>query len=122
MADKSIFRRNLQSSCYYGRMQAGYSDDWTFTLQDDRIIRVGRGGSDTYNMVGVAYLKQSDALFLGDEITKAYQKEENSQLFWDEVVDCNLDRLLLAVEPVQEGQVIEIDTVEELEALDSSWR
>ncbi len=122
VADKDIFLKELCGSCYYGRMQAGYSADWTFTLQDGRIIRVGKGGNDTYNMVGVAYLKQSDALLLRDEIMAAYQKEENSQLFWDEVVDRVLDRLLLTVEPVQDGQLIEIDTVEELAALDSSWR
>lgn len=122
VADKAIFQKDLRGSCYYGRMQMGYSDDWTFTMQEDRIIRVGKGGNDTYNMVGVAYLQQADALFLRDEITQAYQKEENSQMFWDEIVDRNLERLFLTVEPVKEGQVIEIDTMEELEALDSSQK
>ncbi len=120
VADPAIFRKSLKGSCYYGRMQAGYSDDWTFTLRDGRIMRVGKGGNDTYNMVGVAYLKQTDALFLRDEIVAAYQREENGQLFWDEIVDRVLDRLLMTVEPVLEGQVIEIDTVEELEALGSN--
>ncbi|MCM1561714.1 MAG: NTP transferase domain-containing protein [Butyrivibrio sp.] len=122
VADQTIFLKKLTGSCYYGRMQTGYSDDWTFTLQDGRIVRVGKGGSDTYNMVGVAYLKQADAMFLRDEIVDAYQKEENSQLFWDEVADRNLDRLSLTVEPVEEGQLVEIDTVQELADMDPAWR
>lgn len=120
VADPSIFRRDLTGSCYYGRMQEGYSDDWTFTLQEGRIVRVGKGGRDTYNMVGVAYLKQQDALLVRDEIVSAYGEEQNSQLFWDDVVDRNLDKLFLTVEPVMEGQILEIDTVEELKAIDES--
>lgn len=122
IADDSIFKKDLSCSCYYGRMQAGYSDDWVFTLKDGKIVRVGKGGADTYNMVGVAYFKQKEALILKNEIEKAYEKEENSQLFWDDVVDRSLGLLSLTVEPVQQGQLIEIDTVKELEDIDESYR
>lgn len=120
IADPSIFQKKLSGSCYYGRMQAGYSDDWVFDLQEGRIVRVGKGGTDTYNMVGVAYLKQADALILKEEIEKAYVREEDNSLFWDDVVNRNLDRLCLTVEPVRAGQLVEIDTVEELEKINES--
>jgi CTP:phosphocholine cytidylyltransferase-like protein len=35
-------------------------------------------------------------------------------LFWDDVVNAHLDTLNLKVEPVVDGQIVEIDTVEEL--------
>lgn len=117
VADASIFTRELQHSCYYGRMQEGFSDDWVFELTDGRITRVGKGGRDTYNMVGVSYFQKRDALILKEEIEKAYAREENSNLFWDDVVNQNLDKLHLAIEPVGEGQLVEIDTVEELERI-----
>lgn len=118
VADASIFQKDLKTSCYYGRMQAGHSDDWVFEQSRGRIVRVGKGGTDVYNMVGVAYFMRREALILKEEIEKAYLQEENAQLFWDEVVDRNLDRLELAVEPVLEGQLVEIDTVEELRSID----
>lgn len=120
VADASIFQKTLENSCYYGRMQAGASDDWVFDLQDGYISRVGKGGTDTYNMVGVAYFKQAEAQILKDEIVKAYDKEENSNLFWDDIVDRNLNKLKLMVEPVREGQLVEIDTVEELMQVNES--
>ena len=120
IADPSIFQKKLSGSCYYGRMQAGYSDDWVFDLQEGRIVRVGKGGTDTYNMVGIAYLKQADALILKEEIEKAYARKEDNGLFWDDVVNRNLDRLCLTVEPVRAGQLVEIDTVEELEKINES--
>ena len=120
VADASIFQKTLENSCYYGRMQAGVSDDWVFDLQDGYISRVGKGGTDTFNRVGVAYFKQAEAQILKDEIVKAYDKEENSNLFWDDIVDRNLNKLKLKVEPVQEGQLVEIDTVEELMQVNES--
>ena len=114
VADPSIFQKELPHSCYYGRMQEGYSDDWVFDLQEGYITRVGKGGADTYNMVGISYFKQAEALILKEEIEKAYRIEENGNLFWDDVVNRNLDKLRLRVEPVKEGQLVEIDTVEEL--------
>ena len=114
VADPSIFQKELPHSCYYGRMQEGYSDDWVFDLQEGYITRVGKGGEDTYNMVGISYFKQAEALILKEEIEKAYRIEDNGNLFWDDVVNRNLDKLRLRVEPVKEGQLVEIDTVEEL--------
>ncbi len=40
--------------------------------------------------------------------------------YLDDVVNSNLDKLDLIVEPVEEGQIIEIDTVEELERINKN--
>lgn len=120
ITDKSIFQRKLNQSCYYGRMQQGKSTDWVFDLKDSYITRVGKGGSDTYNMVGLSYFKEKDAKKLKVFIEKAYQKEENSQLFWDDVVNQNLKELKLTIEPVKREQIVEIDTVEELRIINES--
>lgn len=118
--DSSIFRRDLRHSCYFGRMQKGYSDDWTFTLKGKRITRVGKGGTDTFNMVGISYFLQDDAIRLEKMIKEAYQVEGNDNLFWDEVVDRGLDQLDLTIEEVMEGQLVELDTLEELRAIEPS--
>lgn len=115
VADDSIFQKKLVTSCYYGRMQKGFSDDWVFDLEDGRISRVGKGGTDAYNMVGIAFFRKREAQILKAEIMKVYAQEEASNLFWDDVVNQNLNKLNLIVEPVEPGQLVEIDTVEELE-------
>lgn len=117
IADPSIFKKELAGSCYYGRMTAGYSADWVFEIDGGRIVRVGKGGTDVYNMVGVAYFKEEDARLLSRLITEACDGEGCDQLFWDDVVDRNLNLLDLYVEPVEDGQLVEIDTVEELERI-----
>ena len=118
VADQSIFQKNLKKSCYFGRMQEGYSSDWVFEQENGRITRVGKGGNDVYNMVGVAWFEHKQAQILKEEIEKAYEMEKYNNLFWDDVVNDNLDKLDLSVEPVKVGQLVEIDTVEELLIID----
>lgn len=119
--DVKIFDKELEHSCYFGKMVPGFSEDWVFEQNSEgRIIRVGKGGTDCYNMVGVSYFNSMDAKILKQEIEKAYGIPGFETLFWDDVVNRNLDKLDLIVEPVGEGQIIEIDTVEELERINKS--
>ena len=43
-------------------------------------------------------------------------------MFWDDVVNNNLDVLKLKVNPINESQLYEIDTVEELDAINSMMK
>lgn len=119
VSDGSIFDKEPGCSGYYGKMVSGFSEDWVFEQQNGLISRVGKGGTDTFNMVGISFFKKEDAIILANEIVKAYHTKGNADLFWDEVVDQNLDKLHLKVFPVKEGQIVEIDTVDELTALDN---
>jgi len=122
ISEQSIFADKLTHSCYFGRMVRGHSDDWVFdTDNNGRITRVGKTGDDCYNMVGVAWFKKDDVRLLGKLIREAYGKPGYEALFWDDVVDRNLDKLNLVVHAIEDGQIIEIDTVEELKAVDNTY-
>lgn len=115
--DASIFDAELTQSCYFGKMVEGYSDDWVFTMEQDRIIHIGKGGSDTYNMTGISYFRQEDAGKVAAGVLAAYRRGGYEELFWDEVVDSLLDEIAITVHPVTGEQIVEIDTVDELEQI-----
>lgn len=122
VSDPSIFTAKLDRSCYYGKMVKGYSDDWVFDLDDNGIItRVGKCGTDTYNMVGVSYFKQKDAEIIANAVQEAYQHEGHEQLYWDEIVDQQLEKLQLVINKVTADQIVEIDSVAELEEFDPDY-
>ncbi len=104
----------LEHSCYFGKMISGHSDDWVFELEDGYITRIGKGGTDTYNMTGIAFFKKKDAAILYQAIQNTYAEGGYHQMFWDDVVDANLDKLKLVVHPVNPDEIIEIDSMEEL--------
>lgn len=116
VSDFSVFDKKLLRSCYYGKMVLGASEDWVFDLDESgRIIRVGKCGSDSYNMVGIAYFKKNTANKLYTALVEEYGKIGYEDLFWDDVVNRHIDSIKLFVEPIEPEQIVEIDTVEELE-------
>lgn len=118
IAEPELFDRDFDSSGYYGKMVRGYSDDWVFEMQDGFISRIKIGGTNLYNMVGISYFKKEDARILASKIEQTYEQKGNENLYWDEVADRNLQQLHLKVFPVEDGQIVEIDTMAELEALE----
>lgn len=117
VSDPQIFLREFLESCYWGKMVKGHSDDWVFDLSDGRIVRVKKGGADQYNMVGISYWKKQDAKKIQKAIVKAYQRAGHEQMFWDEIVDRELEHLQLTVSEVKPDEVVEVDTEEELRLL-----
>ena len=120
VCDDKLFTDKLTHSCYFGKMLKGHSDDWVFdTDENGKITRVGKVGDNKFNMVGVAWFKNDDAHLLGKLVKNAYGKDGYKDMFWDDVVNDNLDKLDLIVHEVKAGQIIEIDTIEELRALEA---
>ena len=111
-----VLSTELTKSCYFGKMVKGYSGDWLFTLDESgRIIHIGKGGTDCYNMCGVSYFLKEDAAAIADAVDARYSEPGYEDLFWDEVVDSILNKIDLIVHPIENDQIIEIDTIEELE-------
>lgn len=97
-------------------MIKGHSDDWVFDTDADGIItRVGKVGEDRYNMTGIAYFRESDARTLYEAITAEYGVAGYENMFWDDVVNKHINEFKLKVHPVEHNQIVEIDTVAELE-------
>lgn len=110
-------------SGYCGIMIEGHSDDWVFEQDSDGIItRVGKVGDDCLNMCGLSYFNKEQALLIANEIERIYgNKGQYEDLFWDDVVNSIINKLNLTVFPVNANQIVEIDTVEELEVINKRF-
>ena len=104
-------------------MVKGFSDDWVFELDKNGYIsRVGKNGTDCFNMTGIAFFKLEDAAVLKSAIEEQYGKDDYKELFWDDVVNRNLDKLKLKVHEIDAGQIVEIDTVKESEEINLKFK
>ena len=124
ISDEDILKCvDKSKSGYCGIMVKGHSDDWVFEQNSDGIItRVGKAGDNCYNMCGLSYFKKEQALLIANEIEHVYgNKGQYEDLFWDDVVNSIIDKLNLIVFPVNASQIVEIDTVDELEAVNKSF-
>ena len=118
VSDSTIFTSKLERSCYYGKFVGGHSDDWVFEQNEEGIItRVGKVGDDCFNMTGIAFFKKEDAAILYKVIETEYGVPGYEDMFWDDVINKHIDKFSLVINPVNCDQIIEIDTVAELEAV-----
>lgn len=73
-------------------------------------------------MCGLSYFNKEQALLIANEIERIYgNKGQYEDLFWDDVVNSIINKLNLTVFPVDANQIVEIDTVEELEAINKRF-
>ena len=121
--DKTLLSRPLDRSGYFGKFVPGLSDDWLFDVADGRITGVHKHGTDKFNMVGVSYFKQADAAAIADAVAQRAQDPAWAQKFWDDVVDDLVKpppALDLVVHQVLPGDIVECDTVDDLNQLEKS--
>jgi len=118
---ETLLCRPLEHSGYFGKFLPGRSDDWVFETSGGRITRVGKGGNDCFNMVGISYFKQPDAARIALTVLEEVKRPENAQLFWDDIVDRLVkDGLDLTIHEVHPGEIVECDTVADLKSLEKS--
>ncbi len=105
-------------SCYLGEKAEDDTDDWVFQTEGKRIIGISKGGKGDFCMTGISCWKKKDALHIRKALEKAYLTEGSGNLFWDEVVDRELNRIHVAVCTVAHGSITEVDTPEQLRRLE----
>ena len=123
VSNAEVLCGEIPMSGYFGKMVNGFSNDWVFETDSKGLItRVGKGGTDCFNMVGISYFKQPDASKIAKAILEEVKRPENANLFWDEVVDRLVKQgmLNLMVHQVSTSDVVECDTIDELKALEAS--
>ncbi len=117
VGDSDIFNINHNKSFYMGKYTKGETDDWCFIMDEDRVTKITVGGNDIYRMAGISYWKKEDACVIRDSVINAYDNPEHTDLFWDEIVDRELENIMVGIKAVTDEQIVEIDTLEELDAI-----
>lgn len=121
ISDPGIFCREMKKSCYFGKMVRGFSEDWVFELKNGRIVKIGKGGENVYNMVGISWWKKEDAEILRKGIEEEYEKAGHEGLFWDEIANKKTAEIEIEILEIPECSIVEIDTLEELKDLER-WK
>ncbi len=119
--NKRIIRKYEYSTNYLGR-QTDYTNDWCFKVKDGVIHELLTEGHDVWHMYGISYWSSEDACKMSSDIEKVYNGVDGHGKYWDEVSmrDCK-DNYSISVKPVYEGDIIEIDTYEELKLVDRRY-
>lgn len=99
------------------------TEDWCFfSDMDKRILKMALGGENCHQMVGISYWTEQDASRLMIHAQKVYDSLGGKEKYWDQVaLEAYLPEYDIYVRECRAGDVVEIDTLEELQKLDASY-
>ena len=117
-----VLRKYERENNYLGFFLAE-SDDWCFYTDEERLIeRVSIGGENVWQMVGISYWDAAAGLRLREDLPQIYAAPGGRSLFWDEAPLREVkDNYAVRVRPLVPSSVTEIDTLDELIAVDPSY-
>lgn len=99
------------------------TEDWCIATDDSGVIkRLAPGGKDCFKDTGIFYWDTKDGLQLSKDIMKVCAQKEGWQRYWSNVAfEIYKDNYKSVIRECKESDVIEIDTIEELAKIDSSY-
>lgn len=116
---KNVFKQQLSNSSYLAKKIFYSNDEWQLILNDNIIKKIVIGGKNNYIMSGISFWKEKDSKVLKELVEKyILDLDVNKNLYWDNIVKDNIENFKLGIIHLNNTDIIEIDTLEELKKID----
>lgn len=98
------------------------SEDWCFETENGVITEEKLGGLNCYQMVGISYWNAQDGEKLREHIRETFEMPGGRERYWEQApLTYFKEHYRVEVLPCEDGDVIEIDTFNELKAADPAY-
>lgn len=119
--NKSLIKKYQYSTNYLG-IPTEKTDDWCFIVKDKVISKMGIGGRNCHQMIGISYWTEEDGIKLEKDIENIYTAPGGKERYWDQVpLEYCINNYSISVRECKFEDIIEIDTYNELKAIDKSY-
>lgn len=114
--------KKYQYSSHYLAAPVEETNDWCLYTSNNYISKVAIGGKNCYKMTGVSYWNEEDGIKLARDIQEIYNAPGGKERYWDQVpLEYCKNNYKLSVRQCKEEDIVEIDTFNELKAIDKSY-
>ncbi len=122
LSNTKIISKYQYESNYLG-IYKDVTDDWVFKSNKNSVISgLGIGGKDCYQMVGISYWNDADGKKLAEDIPSVYNSPGGKERYWDQVaLEYCVSNYKVSVRPCSQDDIVEIDTFNELKAIDKTY-
>ncbi len=99
------------------------TDEWLLNVEDDIVTACSRtGGAGGWQLFSVSRWNEADGKKLKRHLELEFDEKQNRQIYWDDVaLFCHPEEYQLGVRQMYAGDILEIDNLDELIALDPSY-
>ena len=100
------------------------TDEWLQQVENGKVISCSRtGGKRGWQLFSISRWNEKDGKKLKRHLELEFENKQNRGIYWDDVVMFNhFDEYDLTVRPMKYGDVIEIDSLDDLMKLDLSYK
>lgn len=126
-ADLLISNPNIIRKYHYQSEVLGIwkdkTDDWCLETDENNIVVDEKTcGENCYQMVGIYYWNAEDGRRLESDIATVYETAEGKQRYWETVPNqVYKGQYQIEVIPCEDTDIVEIDTFDELKAIDAAY-
>ena len=119
----SILDPNFKRSGYNAVWTESHTDEWLRTVEDGLVTSCSRdGGSKGWQLFSVSRWTAEDGEKLKHHLEIEFEQKRNHQIYWDDVaMFCYPDDYQLGFFEMQAGDIVEIDSIEELVVMDKRY-
>ena len=114
----------FEKSGYNSVWTDGETDEWLQQVENGKVVSCSRtGGKRGWQLFSISRWNEKDGKKLKRHLELEFENKQNRGIYWDDVVMFNhFDEYDLTVRPMNYGDVIEIDSLDDLMKLDLSYR
>lgn len=100
------------------------TDEWLQTVKDGIVTSCSRtGGKGGWQLYSISRWTAEDGRKLKYFLEVEFKEKQNRQIYWDDVaMFCHPDDFKLGIRPMNASDIIEVDNLSELIALDESYK
>ena len=118
-----ILRPDFERSGYNCIWTDEETDEWLLTVKDEVVSSCSRtGGEQGWQLYSVSRWSKTDGQKLKRHLEIEFEEKKNTQIYWDDVaMFCYPQEYELGIMEMKRGDIVEIDNLEELAAIDKTY-
>jgi CTP:phosphocholine cytidylyltransferase-like protein len=121
--EPEILKKEFARSCYCCKWVEQETKEWLLTVENDVVTHCSRtGGRSGWQLYSVSFWSGEDGLRLKHHLEAEFEEKKNRQIYWDDVaLFCYPKEYALGIRKISDGDIVEVDSFEELCELDRSY-
>ena len=122
--DPRVLAPEFERSGYNAVWTDEPTDEWLLTVEDGVVTSCSRtGGTHGWQLFSVSRWSAADGRRLRRHLEIEFEEKGNRDIYWDDVALFRYPKeYQLGVFPMEAGNIVEVDSLAELAALDPSYR
>lgn len=120
--DPAVLAPEFERSGYNVVWTEKPTDEWLLNVKDGTVTGCSRGGAWGWQLYSISRWTAEDGRKLRRHLEVEFEEKQNRQIYWDDLaLFCYPDSYSLGIRVMCPDDVIEIDSLEELAAIDRGY-